>query len=94
LKGLLDELVRPGTHPVAVKIFKEEPKNLPSTTVFPSSLPNRRIDDMIFGLETTNRLGTARYPTHFKGMQIEPTFPGKYKKLGDLLGMKIKEKRE
>ncbi len=58
------------------------------------SIPNRRIDDFIFGLEATDQYGTARYPTHFKGMQIEPTFPGKYKKLGDLFGMKIKEKRE
>jgi uncharacterized protein (DUF169 family) len=58
------------------------------------SIPYKKIDDLIFGLEATNRLGTARYPTHFKGMQIEPTFPGKYKKLGDHFGMKIKEKRE
>ena len=58
------------------------------------SIPNRRIGDMIFGLEATNRYGTARYPTHFKGMQIEPTFPEKYKKLGEHFGMTIKAKKE
>ena len=58
------------------------------------SIPRNKIDDILFGLEATNRYGTARYPTHFRGMQMEPTFPGKYKKLGECLGMRIKEKKE
>ena len=29
LKEMVDKWVRPGTHPIAVKLFKKEPKELP-----------------------------------------------------------------
>ena len=58
------------------------------------SLPYGKIDDFIIGMEATDKAGTARYPTRFKGMQIEPTFPGKYKMLGELFEMDVRAKVE
>ena len=58
------------------------------------SIPFEKVDDFIIGMEKTNEAGTARFPTRFKGMQIPPTFPGKYKQLGELFGMEVRAKVE
>jgi uncharacterized protein (DUF169 family) len=58
------------------------------------SIPLEKVEDTIFGLEATDRYAIARYPTHFKGMQIEPTFPNKYNKLAEIFGMTAKGRRE
>ncbi len=58
------------------------------------SVPRERVDDLVFGLKATEKSGVGRYPTHFKGYQMEPTFPEKYSQLARSFGMTTVARRE
>lgn len=58
------------------------------------SIPKERVDDVIAGLKATEKTGVGRYPTHFKGYQLEPTFPEKYNELARSFGMTTKARQE
>ena len=58
------------------------------------SIPKERVDDVIFGLKATEETGVARFPTHFKGYQMEPSFPEKYSELARSFGMTTVARKE
>jgi len=58
------------------------------------SIPRERVEDVIFGLKATDKSGMGRIPVHFKGFQMQPTFPEKYSRLAASLGMSTLARRE
>ncbi len=58
------------------------------------SISKERVDDVIIGLKATEKTGVGRFPTHFKGYQMQPTFPEKYNQLARSFGMTTKARQE
>lgn len=58
------------------------------------SIPKEQVEDVIYGFEATAKTGIAKYPSMYKGMQMQPTFPEKYDELAKRFGMTTEPRRE
>lgn len=58
------------------------------------TIPKEKVEEIISGLEATDSMGIGRIPVHYKGFQVQPTFPDKYNELAKVFGVTTKARRE